>query len=158
MKRFSYGIWIVCLGICAAFIAVISAYMQRTGHSPIVLFSLSMGAALGLAAVGAAWLLDVKNRCFLLLGPLAAGILLSLSQHVVLHRLAIQDWQEAQSKEPQLALFRQPPQEDLREYLRQESRGRLGLWLLDAAIISVTAVGIAAGLRTAPGQSNMELS
>jgi hypothetical protein len=157
MARCSYVIWLICLGIAGTVIAVGSAYMQRAGLSPIVLSSLLVGAVLGSAAVGNAWLLDVRNRGVLLLGTVIAGIFVATAQHAMLHRLSVHDWQQAQVKEPQLALFREPPPEELRVYLQQESAGgRMWLWLLDGSIIMASAVAIVTGVRICRSEDNIE--
>jgi len=158
MPWLSKGNWLCAVFISGTLIAVGSAALQRVEISPIVLLSLLCGAVLGFVAVFAASVLDIRSRWLLLLGTLAAGIFLTVGQHYFLHRFAVRDWQQAQAKEPQLALFRPPPPNDLQDYLRQESKGRLAYWLLDGAIITATAVGIAVGLRKRIPEVNIEES
>lgn len=154
--RFHDLLWLGALVIGSSLIAVASAYLHRAGLSPIVLFSLLIGAACGAVAVASALLFDVRNRWFLFVGALAMAVFVAAAQHVVLHRLQLSDWRQAQLKEPQLPLFRPPP-EELMPYLRREAAGgRAWLWLLDGAIVTATAAGIAAGMKTSRGEVNME--
>lgn len=157
MPWFSNGIWLCWLVLAGTFIAVGSAYMQRAGLSPVVISSLLVGAVLGVVAGGLAWIFDARNRRLLFFGTVIAGLFVAGAQHVFLHRLTLLDWEQAQLKEPQLSLFRDPPPEDLRVYLRQQSAGgRMWLWLLDAALITATGAGVAIALQNHSRQSNME--
>lgn len=124
-----------------------------------MLYSLMVGAACGAVAVVLAIVFDVRDQKFLLAGTFVMAALVVASQHVVLHRLQLHNWQKAQRQEPQLVMFKPPPPEELLTYLRQESAGgRAWLWLLDAVIVIGIAVGIAAGVRRDSSPSKMESS
>ena len=153
------------LGIVAAggvAIGFAAAAVQRVGFSPVLILSLLLGGALGAAAVGAATVFRVHPRA-LILGTLFASVVLVFSQHFGLYQTYVAGWQQAQVEQPELALFRNAPP-GFFEYLRRESAGgRVWLWLLDAAVVTVTAAWVVVratkalpALRPACGEVTME--
>jgi len=156
MPWFSNLIWLCAIAVLGTFLAAGSAYMQRAGLSPVVLSSAVIGAVFGMVAVWTARWIEVRNARVLMLGTLAGAVFVATMQHGILHRLHAHDWAQAQIKQPQLALFRDPPPDDLWQYLRQESAGgRFWLWLLDGGLIAGTATAVVAGVQNCSRQTNM---
>ena len=149
--------WLGTLAVASVAIAFGSAALQRAEWAPLLLSSLLIGAALGTAAIGAAWAFHVENGRLLVAGTVTAAILLVAAQHFALYRLYVNGWEQAQQEQPELALFREPPPKSLRIYLREEAAdGRAWLWILDGAIVTATAAGIAIGLRGCCRKGNMD--
>ncbi|MEX2168063.1 MAG: hypothetical protein WD851_02025 [Pirellulales bacterium] len=149
--------WLGAVASASVAIAFASAALQRAGLAPLLLSSLLTGAALGAVAIGIAWVFDVKNGRLLIAGTVMAPILLVTMQHFALYRFHLNDWDQVTSEKPELSLFREPPPESLWVYLRQEAaQGRGWLWLLDGAIVTGAAAGVAVALRSRRGEGNME--
>lgn len=149
--------WLGSIAGASVAIALASAALQRAGLAPLLLSSLLIGAALGAVAFGIAWVFDVKNGRLLITGAVMAAVLLVTMQHFALYRFHLNDWDQVTREKPELSLFREPPPESLGIYLRQEAAdGRAWLWLLDGAIVTATAAGIAVALRSRRGEGNME--
>jgi hypothetical protein len=94
---------------------------------------------------------------------LLASVVLIFTQHFALYRSYVTGWQQKQLEQPELALFREPPQGFI-EHLRREAAGGRGwLWLLDAALVTVIATWVVVratktfpALRRMNGEATME--
>ena len=136
-------VWLGMIAVAGIAVGFASAAMQRSGTSPLVIFSLLLGAALGAAAVGAALLFAVASRPLLIVGTLLGSLVLVSSQHLALYRAYVEGWELKRTEQPELTLFRDAPPHTFLMYLKQESVGnRPWLWLLDAALVTVAAVGL----------------
>jgi hypothetical protein len=135
--------WYLGGAIAAIAVGWLAAQVHASGHAPIGLTSLGVGALLGALLIAlAATVGIVGGRQLALSAVLFAGITIA-AEHAWLYRDFRGQWQEAR-KSPAVAIFRseafhaeKPPSP--REYFEHEFNGPL--WSLDAAFIAITAVG-----------------
>lgn len=145
-------IWFGIIAVAGIVVGFASAALQRAGMSPLLIFSLLLGAALAVAAVGAARVFAVGTRPLLIVGTILGSLILVSSQHLALYRAYVEGWELKRSEQQELTLFRDPPPHDFLTYLEQEAAdGRPWLWLLDAALVTAAAVGLTLWWRSRTG-------
>jgi hypothetical protein len=136
-------IWYIT-GVGAALaIAWLAAMLHVSGHAPLGLVSLGVGAALGaaLSPIAASQRLAGKGK--LILSTIIFAIITVVAQHAWLYLDFRRQWHEARAASPEVALFRPESPWSPAEYLARElTPGRAGLWALDAALLVAAAVGV----------------
>jgi len=136
-------IWYITSAGAALAIAWLAAMLHVSGHAPLGLVSLGVGAALGatISVIAASQRLAGQRR--LILSTLLFALLTVLAQHAWLYLDFRRQWHEARAASPEVALFRPESPWSPAEYLARElTPGRAGLWALDAALIVAAAVAV----------------
>lgn len=134
--------WWIAGAIAAIAIGWFAALIHASGHAPIGLTSLAVGVVLGasLSALAASQRLTELRP--LILGTVALTFITVGAEHAWLYRDYCGQWHEARAKSPTVALFRPESPPSPREYFSAEARTRAVLWIADAAMILVAAVGM----------------
>jgi hypothetical protein len=140
MQLKSQLIWLLSGTIAAIAVGWVAALIHASGHAPIGLVSLGVGALLGAALFKLAAMLRVAGLWPLILGTLLLAIVTIAAEHAWLYRDFCGQWQEARMKSAAVAMFRDENPPSPRVYFTREVNARL--WLADAAMISTAAVGV----------------
>jgi hypothetical protein len=128
--------------IAAVAIAWIGAMVHRSGHAPIGLVSIGIGAALGATLVTIAAKLRVDGRRKVLAATLVLTLFVILAQHAWLYASFRREWRKVREDSPHVAMFRDEAPWSPREYIvREATPKRVVLWCIDAAMITMAAVG-----------------
>src|SRR6476619_5607980 len=137
--------------IVAILIGSSAAMIHASGHAPVGLVSIGVGAALGaLYNSIAVWRGVQRGRSFVL-STIVLAILTVLSKHDCLYLDFCRQWRESRENSPQVAMLRPESPLSLREYLaHQWSPQRAALWCLDAVLITASAVGTVVVLSIKP--------
>lgn len=134
------AVWCLTGFIVSLAIAWCAARVYFSGQAPLGLLSIGVGMALGgiITAIGAT--LRVKSLRRAMVVAVVFAMVTVLSQHAWLYHGFRQQWQEARSKSPEVALFRPEAPWSPREYFAHElTWQRAALWCLDAVLITVSA-------------------
>jgi hypothetical protein len=84
----------------------------------------------------------VTCRTRLVLGTVALALVTVLAEHAWLYRDFRRQWHEARSRSAEVALFRpEAPWSPAEYFAREASAGRIALWVVDATLIIVVAIG-----------------
>jgi hypothetical protein len=141
--------WYLTSAGAALAIAWLAATMHLSGHAPLGLISLGVGAVLGaaLCAVNATvrrlQVGRVDGRQPYILSTIIFAIVTVLAQHAWLYIGFRRQWHEARAKSAEIALFRPESPWPPAEYLARElSTQRAALWALDAALIVAGALAV----------------
>jgi hypothetical protein len=142
-------IWYITGAGAALAIAWLAAMLHVSGHAPLGLVSLGVGAALGalLSAIAASGHRPKGGRLagqrLLVLSTIIFAIVTVLAQHAWLYIDFRRQWHEARAASPEVALFRAESPWSPAEYLAHElTPKQAALWALDAALIVAAAVGV----------------
>jgi hypothetical protein len=142
-------IWYITGAGAALAIAWLAAVLHASGHAPLGLVSLGVGAALGaaLAAIAASGHRLKGGRLAgqrkLILNTAFFALLTVLAQHAWLYLDFRRQWHEARAGSPEVALFRPESPWSPAEYLARElTAQQAALWALDAALIVAAAVAV----------------
>jgi hypothetical protein len=135
--------WYLTSAGAAFAIAWLAAILHLSGHAPIGLVSLGVGAALGAALSGIAAALRVAGRTPGVLSVAVLALVTILAQHAWLYIDFRRQWHEARANSAQIAMFRPESPWSPAEYLARElTPGRASLWALDAVLIMAAALGV----------------
>jgi ABC-type uncharacterized transport system permease subunit len=136
-------IWYITGAGAAVAIAWVGAMLHVSGHAPLGLVSLGVGAALGAALSAIAATLRVASRSQLIFGTLMFAVMTALAQHAWLYVDFRRQWHEARAASPEVALFRPESPWSPAEYLARElTPVQTALWTLDAALVAAAAVAV----------------
>src|SRR6187549_2125891 len=103
--------------IVAILIGSPAAMIHASGHAPVGLVSIGVGAVLGAIYNSiAVWRGVQRGRSFVL-STIVLAILTVLSEHDCLYLDFCRQWRESREKSPQVAMFRPETPLSLREYL-----------------------------------------
>jgi hypothetical protein len=137
--------------VVAVLIGWLAASIHATGHAPVGIISLGVGVTLGVALGWLAALLHVSWQRRLIFGTIAIAIFTVLAEHAWLYADFRRQWHDARLRSPQVAMFRQESPWSPAEYFAHESTPQqVALWSLDAALITLSAVGTVFLLRRMP--------
>jgi hypothetical protein len=141
-------------------IAWLAAMLHLSGHAPLGLISLGVGAAVGavltaIAAMGYGPKSGrVAGRAPSRLTTVIFAIVTVLAQHAWLYLYFRRQWHEARANSAHIAMFRPESPWSPTEYLTRELTAQqanpgyiIALWALDAALIVAAAVAIVAWLH-----------
>ena len=133
-------IWLMAGAVAAGAIGWCAAKIHASGHAPVGLVSLGVGAVLGVALNSLAVALGVRFKWRLAIGTVLLAALTVVAEHAWLYQDFRGQWQEAREKSAAVAMFRPESPPGPGEYFAHEwhpvLRGA------DAAMIVVTAVGV----------------
>jgi hypothetical protein len=131
--------------IVAILTGSVAALIHASGHAPIGLVSIGVGAALGaIYSSIAIWQGAVRNRWFFL-STVVLAILTVLSEHDCLYLDFCRQWRESRAESPQVAMFRSEAPLSIREYFAiQWTPQMAAFWCLDAVLIIASALGTVA--------------
>jgi ABC-type uncharacterized transport system permease subunit len=136
-------IWYITGAGAAVAIAWLAAMLHLSGHAPLGLLSLGVGAALGAALNTLAAMLRVAGRSTTVVSTVIFALVTVLAQHAWLYVDFRRQWHEARAASPEVALFRPESPWSPAEYLTRElTPGRAALWALDAALVVAAAVAV----------------
>ncbi|HEX4412586.1 MAG TPA: hypothetical protein VH107_03090 [Lacipirellulaceae bacterium] len=138
-------LWLALGAIAAGVVAWIAAQVHLSGHAPVGLVSVAVGALLGIALAWLAGIAGIYCKWRLVVGTLLLAACTVVAEHAWLYRDFRRQWQEAREKSTTVAMLRSetPPGPDV--YFTHEWNP--GLWISDAAIIIVVGVGTVVFLR-----------
>ena len=144
-------IWYGAGAVAAIFVAWFAALIHASGHAPIGLVSLGVGATHGVILAKLAATLQVAGRRRLLIGAIVLAVVGVLAEHTWLYLDFRRQWHADQLKTPQVAIFRSDTPWSPQQYFAHElTPGQGALWCLDATIIIGTAVVTVLTLRREP--------
>jgi hypothetical protein len=135
--------WYIMSAGAALAIAWLAAMLHVSGHAPLGIISLGVGAALGaaLTAIAASQRLAGKRK--FILTTIIFAVLTILAQHAWLYVEFRRQWHEARANSAQIAMFRPESPWSPAEYLSHElTPASAALWALDAALIVAAALGV----------------
>jgi ABC-type uncharacterized transport system permease subunit len=138
-------LWLASGAIAACIVGWFAAQIHLTGHAPVGLVSAGVGLLTGLMLSWLAGFAGVYCRWRLVVGTILLAGLAIVAEHAWLYRDFRRQWQEAREKSTTVAMFRSemPPGPDV--YFAHE--WNYALWISDAALIVVAAVGTVVVLR-----------
>src|SRR5262245_37939295 len=134
-------IWSVAGVVAAIAIGRLASLIHASGHAPIGLVSLVVGALLGaiLAKLAARQRLSGLRR--LVIGTVLFAIVTILAEHTWLYIDFCRQWKASREKSPQVAMFRAESPPSPRKYFANEwSPKTAAIWALDSALIVASAV------------------
>jgi hypothetical protein len=142
--------WYITSAGAALAIAWLAAMLHLSGHAPLGLISLGVGAALGASLTATAATVPprpnggrVVGRTPSVLTTIVFAIVAILAQHAWLYMDFRRQWHEARANSAQIAMFRPESPWSPAEYLANElTPGRAALWALDATLIVAAALGV----------------
>jgi hypothetical protein len=138
-------IWYITGAGAALAIAWLAAMLHASGHAPLGLLSLGVGASLGAALSAIAGSQRLAGTGKLILSTIIFAITTVLAQHAWLYIDFRRQWHEARAASAEIAMFRPESPWSSAEYLAHElTPGRVTLWALDAALIVAAAVAVVA--------------
>lgn len=146
MQLRTTSLW--CVGGVGSAIAVgwIAAKIHASGHAPIGLVSLGVGALLGVALSRLAAMLRIAGIARLVVSATIFAVVTIIAEHAWLYVDFRGQWREAREKSATVAMFRPETPMGPREYFSHEWNA--ALWLCDAAMIVGSAVVVViAGAR-----------
>lgn len=131
------------LGLIAAIaVAWVGAMIHRSGHAPVGLVSLVIGAILGAILCAIAAMLRIAGSRQLIIATIVLALVAVITQHSWLYLDFRRQWQAARNNSPQVAMFRSESPWSPGEYLAREATPRrVTLWCVDAALVTAAAVG-----------------
>jgi ABC-type uncharacterized transport system permease subunit len=136
-------IWYITGAGAALAIAWLAAMLHVSGHAPLAIVSLGVGAALGATLSAIAATLRVAGQRNIILSTILFALVTIVAQHAWLYIDFRRQWHEARAASPEVALFRPESPWSPAEYLARElTPGRAGLWTLDAALVVAAAVAV----------------
>lgn len=133
-------IWLMAGAVAAVAVGWVAAQIYASGHAPIGIVSLGVGGSLGVALGWLAAAAGVRCRRRLVVGTLLLGTVTVLAEHAWLYRDFCKQWQESREQSATVAMFRSETPPSPVEYITQNWNP--ALWISDAAIIVVAAVGV----------------
>jgi ABC-type uncharacterized transport system permease subunit len=144
-------IWYLAGGVAAVAVGWLAAIFHGTGHAPVGLVSLGVGAALGAALAVLAARLHVTCRTRLVVGTILLSLVTIIAEHAWLYRDFRRQWHRARNESAQVALFRpESPWSPAEYFARELATRRAALWGADAVLIAGAAAGsVLLGLRVA---------
>jgi hypothetical protein len=143
--------WYLMSAVAALAIAWLAAMLHLSGHAPVGLISLGVGAALGAAVTSIAARLRVAARPPGMLSVVVLAIVTVVAQHAWLYIDFRRQWREARANSAEIAMFRPESPWSPAEYLAHElTLGRAALWALDAALVVAAAVAVVAWWQRRP--------
>ena len=135
--------WYVTSACAALAIAWLAAMLHVSGHAPLGIISLGVGAALGAALTAIAASQQFAAQRKLIRITILFAIVTILAQHAWLYIDFRRQWHEARANSAQIAMFRPESPWSPAEYLARElTPGSAALWALDAALIGAAALGV----------------
>jgi ABC-type uncharacterized transport system permease subunit len=144
-------IWYGVGAVAAIFVAWFAALIHASGHAPIGLVSLGVGATLGVILAKLAATLRVAGKKRLVIGAVILSIICILAEHTWLYLDFRRQWHADQAKTPHVAIFRPNTPWSPAQYFAHELTPQQGaLWCLDATIIIGIAVTTVLTLRREP--------
>jgi hypothetical protein len=131
------------LGLIAAIaVAWIGGAIHQSGHAPLGLVSIGVGAALGAILATIAATLRVAGRRSRFIATLVFASVTILAQHAWLYASFRREWHEGRENSPRVAMFRDESPWTPWEYMAHEAtRKRVTLWCVDAVLIMAIAFG-----------------
>lgn len=138
MQLRTTSLW--CIGGVGSAIAVgwVAAKIHASGHAPIGLVSLGVGALLGVAVLRLAAMLRIAGAGRLITSAAVFAIVTIVAEHTWLYLDFRGQWREAREKSATVAMFRPETPLGAREYFAHEWNA--ALWVGDAAMIVGSAV------------------
>lgn len=130
--------WLFAGAVAAVFVGWLAAKVHASGHAPLGLTSLGVGAILGILLVAISVKLPPPGGKTLVLTSVAFAVLAIFAEHAWLYVDFRGQWRESRVKTPAVAIFRPEVPPSPGEYFAREWNPQL--WLADAAIISATAI------------------
>src|SRR4051812_13243511 len=134
-------LWYIAGYALAGTIGWLASIVYSSGHAPLGITSLAVGAILGATLCGIAAGLKIASTKRLIVGTIVIGVLTVLAEHTWLYLDYCRQWQEAIAAKPQAALFRATPPSAYEYFSHELTPESAALWLLDAALIITNAVG-----------------
>lgn len=125
---------------CAIVVGWLAARIHASGHAPIGLTSLGVGAFLGFAVSQLAVMLRIAGRRLLLSSAAFFAIVLVIAQHAWLYHDFRRQWQAAREKSATVALLRPESPPSPLIYFAHEWNP--ALWVADAMLILTGGVGV----------------
>ena len=132
-------IWLVSGALAAIAVGWLAARIHASGHAPVGLVSLGIGALLGAIICTIAASQRLAGARALIVNTLLLAILTILAEHAWLYRDFRGQWQEARVKSAAVAMFRPETPPGPREYFVREFNAPL--WCFDAVLVAAAAVG-----------------
>ncbi len=142
-------LWLATGAIAAAVVGWIAAQIHLSGHAPVGLVSAGVGVGLGCALAWLAAFAGVHCKWRLIVGTLLLAVITVAAEHAWLYRDFRRQWVEAREKSSTVAMLRAetPPGPDVYFAHEWNQQGTPALWISDAVIIVVGAVGTVIWLR-----------
>jgi hypothetical protein len=141
-------IWYAAGTIAALAIGLAAAAVHASGNAPIGLVSVAVGIALGTALSTLAASQRLAGSKHLVMGTLLLAIVTVLAEHAWLYLDFRRQWHQSRAQSTEAAMFRDesPPPPEV-YFTLEFTPGRAALWIVDAVIITASAVGIVFVLR-----------
>lgn len=135
-------IWYVIGTVLALVLAGLAALIHLSGHAPVGVVSLGVGAALGAILSQLAATLRIANRPRMIVGTIALSFLTIFTEHAWLYANFRREWHEGRKTSAHVAMFRDESPWSPRVYFSREATPqRMALWCVDAALIVSSACG-----------------
>jgi hypothetical protein len=135
-------LWYIAGYALAGTIGWLASIVYASGHSPVGLTSLVVGAILGATLCGIAAGLKITRTRRLITGTIVIAVLTVLAEHTWLYLDYCRQWQQAVAAKPQAALFRATPHSAAEYFSHELTPESAALWLLDAVLITSNAAGV----------------
>ncbi|HVT26927.1 MAG TPA: hypothetical protein VHE81_02805 [Lacipirellulaceae bacterium] len=137
MKLKWYGAGVVA----AIAVAWFASLVHASGHAPLGLVSLGVGAVLGAAVSVIARKQQVAGGRQLVGSVIVFAIVAIVAEHAWLYLDYRHEWLAQTAKSPQVAIFRTEPLPPTKYFAHEWSPQNAALWCLDAVLIVAGAVG-----------------
>lgn len=143
-SSFSFIAWLLLGAVAGVLVGMASASIQTAGLAPVGITSLVTGAVLGSLLVVIARLGHLTKSRIVIAGALACCLAAVVAEHSWFYQHYRQQWHRVHEESPAAAIFRGESQpQSLAAYLAEEGTvSRYALWLVDAALLIATGVGI----------------
>jgi hypothetical protein len=126
--------------LAAIAVGWLAARIHASGHAPIVLTPLAVGALLGAILSALAASQRLASRRVLIFVALILSILAIAAEHAWLYLDFRGQWRDARTKTPAVAIFRPESPPSPSEYFAREWNPKL--WFSDAAIFAAATIAV----------------
>ncbi|QDU90301.1 hypothetical protein Pla175_37040 [Pirellulimonas nuda] len=134
-------------GICGVVLSIVTTLLAELGVAPLGLTSLALGAVIGLAAAGTAWLYLYGSRAGLVFAAAGVGGFSAAMQHAWAYFVYVQRWRLNRIENPQVALFRPDDRPlDFSDYLWSDATPANLIWWTEDVLLAALAAGCVAWL------------
>jgi ABC-type uncharacterized transport system permease subunit len=141
------ALFYVAGSIAAIVVAWFASLIHASGHAPLGLVSLGVGAALGAAVCVIAANQRAARGKRLIIGIIMFAIVAVVAEHAWLYIDYRREWYDQSAKSPQVAVFQAEPLSPVEYFAHEWSPQNTALWSVDAALIIISAVATASILH-----------
>jgi hypothetical protein len=132
----TFVLWLLTGSLAAIAVGWVAAQIHASGHAPVGLVSVGVGAVLGIALRYLANNFGIRCKVRLAIGAAVIAAICVIAEHAWLYRDFRGQWQSARETNAAVAMFRAETPPTAGEYFAREWNAVL--WITDAALIVVT--------------------